>query len=133
MTALKQNVPRTQSLSEAHGKAHFPYATLQRWFRHIASLVHGDAAGPGTASVSDSLAASPGRTAALAGVEIAGESGVAAGAGSPGRQAARTSAITNAEGPVGPHATRATFRIFGAVRVPFSGRMRKRKIRRAAL
>jgi hypothetical protein len=30
ITALKQDVPRTQSASDAHGKAHFAYATLQR-------------------------------------------------------------------------------------------------------
>jgi hypothetical protein len=30
ITALKHDVPRTQSASVAHGNAHFPYDTLQR-------------------------------------------------------------------------------------------------------
>ena len=51
MMALKQVVPRTQSVSEAQGKAHLPYPRLQRWLMHIESLVQGAAAGPGTASV----------------------------------------------------------------------------------
>ena len=60
MTALKQNVPRTQSASDAQGKAHLPYWRLQRWLIHIASFVHGEAAGPGTASVDGSAGESGG-------------------------------------------------------------------------
>jgi hypothetical protein len=135
MTALKQNVPRTQSPSVAHGNAHLPYARLQRWFRHIASLVHGDAAGPGTVRGPDSVVPSLGGAAALTVAEMGRATGVAAGAGSPGTQPTRTSAasVTRGKGPTGPRTTRATFRMARAVGVPFSGRMRKWKIRSAAL
>lgn len=43
-------LPGMQSLSVWHGQAHFCAATLQRWVRQLASLVHGKASGLGVES-----------------------------------------------------------------------------------
>ena len=43
-------LPGMQSLSVWHGQAHFWAATLQRWVRQLASVVHGRASGFGVES-----------------------------------------------------------------------------------
>ncbi|MGO9711432.1 MAG: hypothetical protein ACLQBL_21390 [Polyangiaceae bacterium] len=120
MTAFRQKVPRTQSASVAQGNAHLPYAMLQRWLMHIESFVHVAAAGPGTARVEGSANGSIG-----AGAELAGAPGAAAGAeASPVAQASDPSASSGAATAAKSEACRMSAR----VRVPFSRRMRQRKL-----
>jgi hypothetical protein len=130
MAALKQNVPRTQSASDAHGNTHFPYCRLQRWLIHIASFVHGDAAGPGTASVDGSAGDSGANEEEDADDPGAGLARLAA---PPGERAASTAphprtAPRRSAGPGGSkvNAERPTFRMMSKVAVPSSRRMRQR-------
>lgn len=77
-----QRFPGLQSWSATHGQAHLPAATLHRWVRQFASVVHGKAIGDGVARVPAGAGAAVGAGAAAGGAAgVAGAGAGAAGAG----------------------------------------------------